>query len=131
MSSGNGLHRPTALPNGVRSPAGLPAAWRDQAAELRRYGAEPQAVTLEAVAAELEASLRAAADEELTLTEAAAESGYSTERMRHMVADGTVPNAGEKGRPRVRRADLPRKPSKTPDTPQGVATRIAADWGSS
>jgi hypothetical protein len=131
MGNGNGLQRHNALPHTVRSPADLPAAWRERATELRRFGAEPQAVTLEAVAAELEAALRAADDEELTLKEAAAESGYSAERLRHKVAEGDVPNAGRKGAPRIRRADLPRKASKTPATPGTVAGRIAADWGRS
>jgi hypothetical protein len=98
------------------TPDALGAAWRDRAAELRRYGAEPQAVTLEAAAAELDAALREAADEPLTLAEAAEESGYSERRLRELVAAGEVPQAGRKGRPRVRRGDLPRRPSRRATT---------------
>jgi len=90
-------------------PADLPQAWRARAEELRRYGAEPQAVTLEATAAELEASIRAMDGEELTLQEAALESGYSERRLRELLASGEVPQAGRKGRPRIRRADLPKR----------------------
>ena len=64
-------------------------------------------------AAELREALREAADEVLTLSEAAAESGYSESRLRHLIADGTIPQAGERGRPRVRRGDLPSKPKKS------------------
>jgi hypothetical protein len=94
------------------TPADLAAAWRDRAVELRRYGAEPQAVTLEAAAAELDAALREAAGEALTLSEAAQESGYATRTLRQMVAEGKLPNAGRKNAPRIRRGDLPRRPDK-------------------
>jgi hypothetical protein len=90
-------------------PADLTAAWRDRAAELRRYGAEPQAVTLEAAAAELEGALRESADEPLTLAVAAEESGYSERRLRELVAEGAIPQAGRKHAPRIRRGDLPRR----------------------
>jgi hypothetical protein len=90
-------------------PTALPELWRTRAEELRRYGADPQAITLEAAAAELEATLRATADTELTLAEAAAESGYSERRLRELLSAGEIPQAGRKGRPRIRRSDLPRR----------------------
>ncbi len=92
-----------------RAPGGLPGIWCDRAAQLRRWGAEGPARAFEEAAAELEAALRAAADEALTLAEAAAESGYSERRLRELIHDGELPQAGQRGRPRVRRADLPRK----------------------
>jgi hypothetical protein len=95
------------------TPDALAAEWRSRAAELRRYGAEPQAVTLEAAAAELDAAMRDAADTPLTLSEAAEESGYAPRTLRQMVAEGKLPNAGRRNAPRVRRADLPRRPGKT------------------
>jgi hypothetical protein len=94
------------------TPAELSATWRSRAAELRRYGAEPQAVTLEAAAAELDASLRQAACTPLTLAEAAEESGYAPRTLRQMVSEGTLPNAGQRGRPRILRRDLPRRPGR-------------------
>jgi hypothetical protein len=109
------------------TPDALAAEWRSRASELRRYGAEPQAVTLEAAAAELDAALREAANEELTYTEAVAESGYSERRLREMIAEGLIPNAGRKGAPRIRRADLPRRVGKATATgydPAADAARL-------
>jgi hypothetical protein len=51
-------------------------------------------------------------DELLTLDAATTESGYSAERLRHLVADGAVPNAGRRGAPRVRRGDLPKRANR-------------------
>ncbi len=45
----------------------------------------------------------------MTVAEAALESGLSEDHLRHGVADGKIPNAGRKGAPRIRRADLPLK----------------------
>jgi hypothetical protein len=87
----------------------LAARWRQQAALFRRYGAEQQAAACDLHADELESALQAAADEPLTFAEAAAESGYSPRRLRELVAAGEIANAGRKGSPRLRRADLPRK----------------------
>ena len=50
-----------------------------------------------------------AEDEELTLADSAIASGYSKRRLSELIADGTIPNVGRKGAPRIRRADLPRK----------------------
>lgn len=106
------------------SPADLPSAWRAEAQQLRtRYANEQLAALAEAHAAELEAALGAEADELLTLVEAVEESGYSERRLREMIADGTIPQAGRKGSPRIRRADLPRRARKT----TGAAYDPAAD----
>jgi hypothetical protein len=108
------------------TPDGLPAAWRDRAEQLRRWArAEGAAVAWEAAAAELDEALRACADEELTLSEAAEVSGYSERRIRELVAGGDIPNAGRKHRPRVRRGDLPRRPSKANPTDYDAVTDAA------
>jgi hypothetical protein len=91
------------------TPTDLPAVWRSKAAELRDFGAFVQAALLERVAGELESALRDEADAALTLAEAAAESGYSDRRLRELIAEGAIPNAGARGRPRIRRVDLPRR----------------------
>jgi hypothetical protein len=83
--------------------------WRADSEVLRRNGCETAAQALEARASELEAVLRNEAAETLTLRQAAQESGYSHERLRHLIAAGDIANAGRKGAPRIRRADLPRK----------------------
>jgi hypothetical protein len=89
----------------------LAATWRARAAELERF-APPAAEAFRVAADELDAALREAADTPLTLAEAAEESGYSERRLRELVAAGVVANAGRKHVPRIRRADLPRRPGK-------------------
>ena len=89
--------------------AGLPEAWRKKATELRRFGAEDQATTLEYCADDLEEVWRIWQTEPLTLDEAAEESGYTYSSLQKRVASGEIPNIGEPGAPRVQRQDLPRK----------------------
>jgi hypothetical protein len=93
----------------VPAPGALAGLWRERATMLRRHGADAPATTLEAVAGELEASIRAAAETALSLADAASESGFSADHIRHLVSSGAIPNAGRKGSPRVRRQDLPAK----------------------
>jgi len=91
----------------------------EYAAELRRRaeclrswgGSEDVARVYEIIADELVELVRVHADTPLTLQEAAKESGYSEDHLRHLVAEGKIANAGQKGRPRIRRRDLPRKPT--------------------
>lgn len=87
---------------------------RTDAATLRRWGDVRGADLLEAVADRVDAALRDHDAELLDLRTAARESGYSPDRLRHMLADGTVPNSGRKGAPRVRRGDLPNRPARAP-----------------
>jgi hypothetical protein len=82
---------------------------RAEAERLRIYGADPQALTLEACAKELQEVLRAAALECLTLNRAAKETGLSYSALEKAVRQGRLPNAGRKGKPLVLRKDLPRK----------------------
>ena len=87
--------------------------WRERAADVRTWAAaEGAALALERAAAELDETVREALDERLTLEQAANESGYSKRRLRELLAEGAVPNAGRKGAPRIRRAELPRKPGR-------------------
>ncbi len=65
----------------------------------------------------MEAALREQALEALTLNEASEESGYSYSALQKMVADGKLPNLGDRNRPRVRRGDLPRKAGQLPRGP--------------
>lgn len=91
--------------------ADLASSWRDRAALFRDCGTEEAAATHERLAAELEDVLRSRADELLDPDQAAEASGYSKRRLRELVAEGSLPNHGEPGRPRYRRAELPRKAS--------------------
>lgn len=90
----------------------LAAQWRDEAETLRRRGATTQAVVLESCAEELETVLREHDLQALNLQSASEESGYSYSALQKMVAEGKLPNIGDKNRPRVRRGDLPRKPCR-------------------
>lgn len=91
------------------TPSALAASWRQDADVLDRNGAEQLARVCRTHADELEAALRSVADDALDLATASRESGYSPDRLRHLVADGALPNAGRKGAPRIRRGDLPVK----------------------
>lgn len=74
--------------------------WQTEAETLRRRGAPAQADALEACCRELEAALHEHELESLTITQAAAESGYSESQLRRIF----------KGRSTVSRGALPRKP---------------------
>ena len=91
--------------------ADLAKRWSAEAESLSRWGDDRGASILRVCAAELSAEVRAQDDEELTITAAAAASGYSADHLRALVASGEIPNAGRKGSPRIYRKDLPRKPS--------------------
>lgn len=93
------------------TPLELAEQWRADADVLSRYSPELARVA-RAHADELEAALRSLDDEALDLSAAALESGYSPDRLRHMVRSGLIPDAGRKHAPRIRRGDLPRKPAR-------------------
>jgi hypothetical protein len=65
---------------------------------------------LEAAAAELEAATAEWGLAPLTLREAASESGYSEDHLGRLLREGTIPNAGARYSPLIRRGDVPRKP---------------------
>jgi hypothetical protein len=88
----------------------LPNQWRTEAAMVRRLGADAQAKTLEKCAADLEAREREEQLSLVTLREAEGLSGFTYSALEKMVRTGRLPNAGTKYRPRLRVADLPRKP---------------------
>ena len=75
---------------------------------------DPLVSTLLSVADEIEERALAHELQELTLGDAAEESGYSYSAIQKMVASGELSNLGDKGNPRVRRGDLPRKPIAPP-----------------
>lgn len=64
----------------------------------------------ESYAVELEQALQEHELDALTLQEAAAESGYTSDHLGRLIREGRVPNSGAPRSPRIRRADLPRKP---------------------
>lgn len=100
----------------------LPIVFRLKAEELRRDAAAEQAARAYERAAEMvEDALRGQGDEVLDLDQAEVESGYSRLHLRRLLREGSIPNAGRRGAPRIRRADLPRKPGYQVATgPQAV-----------
>ncbi len=74
---------------------------------------------------ELDAALKSVADEELTIAEAAAESGYSEEQLRRLVREEkleTQPRAGPRSHIRIRRRNLPKRPKKRESSPSTCAS---------
>lgn len=94
----------------------LATKWREDANLLRRRGAPRQAEALESAADDLQQRLREWATEPLTVAEAAQESGYSERRLRELLSEGRLANAGRSGAPRIRRQDLPAKPGSSGPT---------------
>ena len=107
------------------TPDELIGRWRSDAEVLERHGDSRGAGMLRAHAAELGEVLRAWRDETLDLRQAGLESSYSYDHLRHRVADGSIPNAGRPGAPRIRRSDLPLKAGHDPDALGVDATEVA------
>lgn len=101
----------------------LPTAWRLRAEELKPY-APGAARAFQTAAAELERCMGENTSEPLTLSQAAAESGYSTDHLARLVRQGKLRNAGRQNAPLIRRGDLPRKPPSLPST--DAATHLGA-----
>jgi hypothetical protein len=93
---------------------------RLEAETVRKWGAESTAVVLENCIRELVSFIELAKLEAVTLEDAARESGYSYSWIQKKVASGELENVGDKGRPRIRRGDLPWKLK----TPSGFADAV-------
>lgn len=91
----------------------LLAHWRAEAALLRRYGHDATATACELHAREVAAVLTTVDSGELTLGEAAAESGFTADHLGRLLRQGKLTNAGSPGAPRIRRSDLPLKGRKS------------------
>ena len=87
----------------------LAATWEADAEILERHEDARGATLCRRSAAALREAVRADQDRLLTVAEAALESGFSEDHLRHGVADGKIRNAGKKGAPRIRHCDLPIK----------------------
>ena len=96
---------------GVVTPTELAQRWRGDAETLDRYEPNLARVCRDHADA-LDSAMRSVADDALDLATAARESGYSRDRLRHLVSAGEIPNAGKLGAPRIRRGDLPSKGSR-------------------
>jgi hypothetical protein len=111
--------------------AGLLDRWEAELEVLRGCNAVEAAATRERDIRELREWWTERELDELTLEEASAYSGIPSETLRKKVSTGKLPNAGEPGRPRVRRGDLPAKPSGQPRHPEAIslADKILARRG--
>jgi hypothetical protein len=75
------------------------------------------AAAFERAAGELEDAIVRERDELLSLPQAAIESGYSRDNLARQIRAGTLPNAGRRHAPRIRRGDLPRKSGRLTAAP--------------
>ena len=85
------------------------AAWMAEADALSRRGLAEPARLMRSMATELGERATEWADQPVTLREAAEFGGYAYSTLEHRVRAGELPNAGEKGNPRLRRRDVPLK----------------------
>jgi hypothetical protein len=87
--------------------------WRAREAEWSRLRVQVDGAALAGeIVTDLERIAESDAADELTLTAASTLSGYSTDHLSRLIRDGSLPNAGRKGAPRIRRADLPMRPKR-------------------
>ena len=90
-----------------------PERFRADAERFREYGADGLAGALEACAVYCARWARERQTEELSIPQAAEESGYSETRLRELVRAGAISDGrppGSQGPITIRRGDLPRKP---------------------
>ena len=108
------------------------AKWEARHAEWQRLGVQVSGAAIaDEILTDLHALTRANALEALTLREAAMLSGYTVDHLQRLVSAGQLENIGRKGRPRVRRGDLPLKPghrlpSEGPESQFAARRRIVA-----
>lgn len=111
----------------------LVTEWRSRAQLLRAHGAKAPARAIDHLATELEATLARAADELLTPTAAAHETGLHPDSVTRLIRSGKLANAGRPHAPRVRRGDLtcltssrgPRSDDRSGAKPPSVASLSA------
>ena len=105
----------------LREVEGLLEEWRHEIARLReRYGDESRARVLEVAAEELQAAIHRDRKQKLTLEEARLWSGYSKSHLRALQRDGTLSQAGRRGKPAFLQVELPIKPGYEPVPPDNV-----------
>ena len=108
------------------SPGDLPKTWRERAQFLTDFGDPNTARLWQLAAAELDEALRTLGEETLTLVEAAAVSGYTSDHLGSLIRHGKIPSYGRTNAPRIRRADLPIKSPTSPGRPSTRRRKTAA-----
>jgi hypothetical protein len=114
---------------GAVTPTELVPRWLAEAALFADAHALVDGATLaRKYARELAAALRVDGGEALTYKQASLESGLSVDHLGRLVRQGKIPNAGRRGAPRIRRADLPRLAGRLPDAAsRGNVAQVRAD----
>lgn len=101
--------------------AQLVESWKEEVNRLRtRYKDEVRARVLEVAADELEETLQQSGRRVLSLEEASLWSGYSRSHLRALQRNGTLAQAGRKGKPGFRQYELPVKAGHEPVPPENV-----------
>lgn len=85
--------------------------WQMKADSSREMGFEAVARAYEEARRILKAVHWHQMERPMTVEEAAEDTGYSRDHLYDLIRQGKLRNIGEPGRPRVCRADLPRKPN--------------------
>lgn len=88
----------------------LRAKWSQNLAVFSRYGIETPERIVREFLADLESLERASSVEAVTLKEASLIGGYSIDHLQRLVASQQIENVGRKGKPRIRRGDVPTRP---------------------
>ena len=91
------------------TPRELVAVWRETARLLSNHEHRSTAIAYETCADALEAATQKSSEQPLTIKDASRLGGYSEDHLGRMVRERKIPNAGRKGAPRIRRADVPIK----------------------
>ena len=103
----------------VTLPSQLPALWRAEAKRQREdFGNDLGAHALEYAARALVAVFYAWENQALLLSDAAEETGFTSDHLRKLVRSGVIPRANLPGPIRVYRRDLPLKPGHVPTEPR-------------
>ncbi len=109
----------------MNGPAALVTLWRQDAIRLGELGQDGPAKLLKHVARELELTLKAEAEQEVTIPEAAEISGYTQDWLRRMVKAGRIAGRRNGSRYLIRVSSLPHRAPKL-----GVVDELAARRGS-
>jgi hypothetical protein len=80
--------------------------WRSLASALRDELDERGAAIIERRARELAEWFAAKGDEPVSVAEASEATGYTQDHLRRQLGSGELKNAGERGRPRIRRGEV-------------------------
>ena len=102
---------PTELSSSHRLTSELASKWEKDAQLLAQYGSSQQADLLRNCSRQLFETISSENDVLLTLAVAASITGYSPDHLGKLVRQGTVKNYGRKHSPKLRLADLPKKPT--------------------